>query len=383
MPGGGVGGRRQQARKIHIWTRDGGKGYIPHTFPRPIPLPEAISMADLKSSNRLSFYLARMASRGFTAEQVLAGTGLDLQRLQDESRRILPEQFRRTIQNMLDLTGDPYLGIALGAEFKISHLGILGYAALSSANLRQSSEVFNKYGALNDLIVHAVGHIQGDRWFFEVRDSFLLGDLMRFAVEEFVSRTLELSSSLTNRPFPVLELHVTYPAPADLTPYIRRFNCPLYFGQPKNIVVFDSHRLQDPISLANEEVFKLCERQCQMLVSQKEDQDLLSNRIRNYLVKHPGKFPSLEEMAERLNMGSRTLRRWLVREAVTYQQILDDTRRELAIQYLQYTSLTPKEIGFLLGYSSVSNFRRAFKGWTGKKLTDFRDNDDFDNDEDE
>ncbi|CAB1369272.1 AraC family transcriptional regulator [Denitratisoma oestradiolicum] len=337
----------------------------------------------LKSPSRLSFYLDCMRSRGFTAEQVLAGTGLDLNRLQDPSRRILPAQFRRTIQNMLDLTGDPYLGIAVGAEFKISNLGILGYAALSSATLKQSSEVFNKYGALNDMIVHAVGHIQGGRWFFEVRDSYLLGDLMRFAVEEFISRTMELSSSLTNRPFPVLELHVTYPAPADLTPYMRRFNCPLYFSQPKNIVVFDINRLQDPISLANEEVFKLCERQCQLLVSQKEDRDLLSNRIRNYLVKNPGKFPSLEDMAERLNMGSRTLRRWLVRENVTYQQILDDTRRELAIQYLQYTSLTPKEIGFILGYSSVSNFRRAFKSWTSKKLTDFRDNDNTENVEDE
>ncbi|CAB1369259.1 protein of unknown function [Denitratisoma oestradiolicum] len=68
----------------------------------------------LKSPSRLSFYLDCMRSRGFTAEQVLAGTGLDLNRLQDPSRRILPAQFRRTIQNMLDLTGDPYLGIAVG-----------------------------------------------------------------------------------------------------------------------------------------------------------------------------------------------------------------------------------------------------------------------------
>ena len=67
-----------------------------------------------------------------------------------------------------------------------------------------------------------------------------------------------------------------------------------------------------------------------------------------------------------------------MREDVTFQAILDDTRRELAIQYLKYTSLTPKQIGFMLGYSSVSNFRRAFKSWTNKKLSDYRENADLD-----
>ena len=104
------------------------------------------------------------------------------------------------------------------------------------------------------------------------------------------------------------------------------------------------------------------------------DADLLSSKIRNALVKSPGEFPTLEEMSRRLKMGSRTLRRRLVQENLTYQQILDTTRKDLAIQYLKYTSLTPKEIGFLLGYNSVSNFRRAFKGWTGNKLTDYRQN---------
>lgn len=327
----------------------------------------------LQTPNRLRFYLNRMAARGFSAEEVLAGTGLDASQLAEGNRRIFTGQFRQVIRNMLDLTGDPHLGIALGEEFKISNLGILGYAALSAANLAQSSEVFDRYASLNELIVDPVGQIHDGRWSFEMRDAYLLGDLFRFAVEEFVSRTIELSSSLTNRDFPVLELRLAYPAPADLSAYQRRFACPTHFDQPQNIVYFDAARLQDPISLANVEVFKLCERQCQLLVSQKEDADLLSRRIRDYLVKNPGCFPSLDDMAARFNLGSRTLRRRLATEGLTYQQILDDTRCELAVQYLQHTALTPKEIGYILGYGSVSNFRRAFKAWTGHKLSEFRE----------
>lgn len=328
----------------------------------------------MKSTNKLSFYLSRMAARGYTAGQVLQGTGLSAERIRSDAFRANPQQYRQVILNMIELTGDPCLGITLGAEFKISDLGVLGYAALSAATLGQAREVFTKYYSLNEQIFTSVNHISDGRWWSEIRDSYMLGgDALRFAVEEFISRTIELTGSITNKPFPILEIFLTYPAPDDLSAYRKRFNCPLHFNQQRNIVVFDINCLKDPVSLANAEVFKLCERQCQLLATKSEEDDLLANRIRNYLVKNPGKFPTLEEMAEHLNIGSRTLRRRLVKEDVTFQQILDDTRRELAIQYLKYTTLTPKQIGFMLGYSSVSNFRRAFKNWTNKKLSDFRE----------
>lgn len=333
----------------------------------------------MKSTNKLSFYLSRMVARGFTAEQVLQGTQLSAERIQSDPFRAQPQQYRQVILNMMQLSGDPCIGIALGAEFKISDLGVLGYAALSAATLEQAREVFTKYYSLSEQIFTSSNHIVEGRWYSEIRDSYLLGnEALRFAVEEFVSRTIGLAATITNKPFPILEMSLTYAPPADLSAYQQRFGCPLHFNQPRNIVVFDIQCLKYPVSLANEEVFKLCERQCQLLTTKNEEDDLLSNRIRNYLVKHPGKFPTLEEMAGHLNIGSRTLRRRLVRENVTFQVILDDTRRELAIQYLKYTSLTPKQIGFMLGYSSVSNFRRAFKSWTNKKLSDYRENADLD-----
>jgi len=335
-------------------------------------------MTDLRPTNKLKFYLSRMASRGFTPEQVLNGTGIRVDQIDDEFFVATPGQYRRIILNiMLDLTKDPFIGIALGSEYKISYLGILGYAALSAETLEKSRDLFTKYQALDERVFSSTNYISGGRWYSEIRDTFLLGDVIRFVVEEFVSQTIELATSLTNRSFPILELYVTYPPPSDLKPYMQRFNCPLHFNQPRNIVVFDINRLHDPISLANEEVFKLCERQCRLLMSGREDGELLSNRIRNYLIKNPGEFPTLEKLAKKLNLSSRTLRRRLIGEDVTYHQILDETRRELALQYLQYTSLTPKEISFHLGYSNVSNFRRAFKSWTGKKLTDIRNSGDI------
>jgi len=326
-----------------------------------------------KTNNKISFYLGRMESRGFTSAQVLDGTGLDEAQISRDNFTPSANQYRSIISNIITLTGDPHIGLALGDEFKISNLGVLGYAVLSASNLAHSRELFAKYDALVEHIMLPVTEINNDRWCTELKEMFPLGELTCFAVEEFVSRTCGLAASLTNRPFPVLEMRLKYPQPDNLEEYKKRFDCPMYFDQPRNLILWDINSQDHRISLANAEVCKLCEQQCKVLIDQMADADLLSSKIRNALVNNPGEFPTLEEMSRRLNMGSRTLRRRLVQENLTYQQILDETRKNLAIQYLEYTSLTPKEIGFLLGYNSVSNFRRAFKGWTGKKLTDYRE----------
>jgi AraC-like DNA-binding protein len=65
-------------------------------------------------------------------------------------------------------------------------------------------------------------------------------------------------------------------------------------------------------------------------------------------------------------MSTRTLQRRLQEEGSGFVEILNETRRELALQYIQDDSLPLKEVSYLLGYSDVSNFSRAFKRWTGK-----------------
>ena len=329
-------------------------------------------LGELKTSNKLLFYLARMEARGFDGEQVLAGTGLTIEDVNVDFFRPEPGQWRDIIFNIIRLTEDPHIGISLGAEFKISNFGVLGYAALSSSSMAQAREIWSKYSTLNEGIISTTNTVSGDTWVSEIEDTLILGELLPFAVEEFASQTIELATCLTNRPFPILEMQLTYDPPENMTVYDSRFNCPISFNQSRNLIFFDVDHLNDPISLANEEVFQLCERQCQLFASRMSDGNMLLRQIQATLVKNPGKFPSLEGTAKKMKMGSRTLRRRLAKENLKYQQILDDTRKALAIQYLEHTTLTPKEIGFLLGYASVSNFRRAFKSWTGKKLTDFR-----------
>ena len=82
--------------------------------------------------------------------------------------------------------------------------------------------------------------------------------------------------------------------------------------------------------------------------------------------------PDIEQASKALGMSSRTLRRRLGEQSITYSTLVNKIRYDLSRRYLEDTNLTIKEIGFLLGYSDVSAFNRAYKRWSGMPPTAYR-----------
>lgn len=76
--------------------------------------------------------------------------------------------------------------------------------------------------------------------------------------------------------------------------------------------------------------------------------------------------PTIEHVCTRLRMSRSTLMRRLGDDGTTFQELLDNTRKILAIRYLQTTELNNQQIAHLVGYSDTNAFQRAFKKWTGK-----------------
>jgi AraC-like DNA-binding protein len=71
-----------------------------------------------------------------------------------------------------------------------------------------------------------------------------------------------------------------------------------------------------------------------------------------------------EPVAHELGMSVRTLARRLGELGVTFAQILDELRQDLALRYLRDPNLSLSQIAFLLGYSELSAFSHAFRRWT-------------------
>ncbi|MFA8388208.1 MAG: helix-turn-helix domain-containing protein [Pelagibaca sp.] len=75
--------------------------------------------------------------------------------------------------------------------------------------------------------------------------------------------------------------------------------------------------------------------------------------------------PTIAHVCSRLKLGRSTLLRRLGDEGVTFQSLLDDTRKDLAIRYLLKSNLNNQQIAHLVGYRDPNAFQRAFRKWTG------------------
>lgn len=86
----------------------------------------------------------------------------------------------------------------------------------------------------------------------------------------------------------------------------------------------------------------------------------------------PSGRASARQVAEMLHLSVRSLQRKLAEKDTGFAQLLEDTRRELARQYVSNTRLSVGEITYLLGFSDPANFTRAFRRWTGQSPSAFR-----------
>jgi AraC-like DNA-binding protein len=88
----------------------------------------------------------------------------------------------------------------------------------------------------------------------------------------------------------------------------------------------------------------------------------------------PGRSPRLTDVANTLNVSSRQLQRKLAMDQTSFEQLLTDIRKNLCPSYLKRKDYNLSEVAFLLGFSSQSNFSRAFKLWFEMSPSEFRKN---------
>ena len=101
--------------------------------------------------------------------------------------------------------------------------------------------------------------------------------------------------------------------------------------------------------------------------------DDLFERVRSTIrVKLPSGYPSLEQIAAELRLPAAAIQRELAEHGLTYKHAVEAMRRNLAALYLHQRHLPLTEIAFLLGYSELSAFSRAFARWTGQSPRAYR-----------
>jgi AraC-like DNA-binding protein len=163
--------------------------------------------------------------------------------------------------------------------------------------------------------------------------------------------------------------------PLDDQDYRVRFCEKIYYGASQNRIEFSRHYLEIKIKKDKNAWYDFLKHTPQNLLVRYKNPDSLSFSIRKYLSELiPAEWPELTEIAARFNLSETTMHRRLKYEGVSYQQLKNDIRRDIAIEYLTHTDLSLQDISEQIDFHDASAFHRAFKKWTGVSPGTYRQN---------
>jgi AraC-like DNA-binding protein len=260
------------------------------------------------------------------------------------------------------LTGEPGLGFHLGLSQRPTGWGHLGFAAMCAETYGQALEAI-RYTRLISTMVSLRLEVNGDVASViaeehsdpkNVRDMLLSALLvgLRQVGEDTTGGRLRASIDFT---IPKPDYYGRFAA---IVPRVR-------FGQPASRLYFPKWSLALPLVMADPVVERLSIEQCERGMQDLGSVAMLVARVRSVLFGSEG-FRSAPQVAAKLGVTQRTLVRMLIQQGMSFSDLLDEERQKSAQRLLSTPSITMEDIAAQLGYSSVSNFVRAFHRWTGQ-----------------
>lgn len=320
------------------------------------------------------FFIRQLQQMGLKSEDILEGTGLPKDWAIQDGLFIYASQYTRIVENALKITANPALGLELGSLYYLFEFGVWGYAILSSTTLGEALRVAIKYWEMIGGLVNMSVKKRNGQVLFEVIPAFRFPtlQLMMFAVEELLSQTLGNCHLLTGQTIDVGELHLVYPEPAHAYRYNELIHAPIYFGDKKNLIIVPESILSMPTVTGHPEMRNACEQHCREMLVKLKKADTFIDDIRTLIISSMNRPPHAHEISRMLKISLRTFYRKLRHRNITYQDILDEVRAEIAKDYLSKTNLSVDQISDLVGFSETTTFRRSFKKWLGVSPSGYR-----------
>lgn len=128
-----------------------------------------------------------------------------------------------------------------------------------------------------------------------------------------------------------------------------------------------------PLVSENKALWTVYEKELRREVERLQPSQPASARVKAALLDLlPAGEPTVEAVCGKILLSRRSLQRHLAREGRSFQSLLDETREEMALRYLQDTEISVSEVSYLLAYNNPNSFHRAFRGWTGMTPTQMR-----------
>lgn len=304
---------------------------------------------------------------GIDLRPELSRVGLDEATMHSAALRVSFRQGSAVIRRALELTGDPHLGLRVGAAQHLTSWGLLGFAQMAAETLRAAIETGVRFQNLSGaMVVWSAGQEEtGYVLRAELPDPALDPAVAVFLAEEAFASVVTLTRLSSGEEFAPQSVEFAFPAARRAGPFTDLFRCPVRFGAAHNRLVFSTawagRAMPGHDRVTYTAVVELLEEQ---VASRRDQQDLLEVLEISIAQSLPD-VPSFVEQARRRASSERTLRRRLAECGTTYEAVVDGVRRERVEQLLRRPELTLRDIARQAGFSDVRALRRAVHRWHG------------------
>jgi AraC-like DNA-binding protein len=312
--------------------------------------------------------LAALRKHNIDPAPILQRAGLSEQELNDQENRIPSAAQARLLEFAAEALHDPALGFHLATELDPRELGLVFYIASAAKDLGEAIALLGRYSR----IVNEAIRVQMTR-----RDSDLVIEVYVAGVPRFLAaqnaelaiavilKSVRLITGRNVHPKTVSLIHVRS---SDFREFQRFCGCPVEFGGPTDELVFSSETLAIPLITEDQRLLDVLRPVCDEAAKQREMppgslRSLVENEVLKLL---PQGGAQRHIIARKVAMSTRTLARRLADQGTSFEEVVDELRRSLALQYMKTPGISLSQVAWLLGYEGATSFNHAFKRWTGR-----------------
>lgn len=311
---------------------------------------------------------------GYSAESLFAPFHFTSEQLAEPECRISTPIANELVKHALKLTGESTLGYHLGTQMRISIHGFIGYAIMTANDITDALVLANRFIQLRMPFLQLYFSTFGEKATLQLQCDIEIEPLRTEIVMGLTFGIMTMAKALTGIDILKGDIDFDFPKPNGFDKYVEKlspqFN--MRFEQPHLIASFDKSYLGLTMVNADPIASQIAINQCEAELSALGERRRLAMRVRDILTHSEQHYLSIENVADRLHMSDRTLKRQLAAEGTSFSTLVDEVRYRHATSLLSRTDYTLEQIADELGYSDVANFSRAFKRWSGRSPSSWR-----------
>lgn len=301
-----------------------------------------------------------------------AALGHAISDLQNPDYRLPAQDHYQLWEFALERTGDPALGLKVGEVIDPDRMGLMGHIFFNSDTIGLAIDQYLKLHRLVNEAVRISRVREGDWvrlvWEVEGPEYYCQADM-----ERTLSASVTRARHFIHPRLEIDQMTLAHARPAWSDEYQRIFQCPLVFDADQVSLRFASRYLDWKLPHRNPYVYGALLGHVNRLLAHMSPRRQVSRKVRRLIARQlPRGSVEADQIAEQLHMSRQTLYRKLKHEGHGFQELVEEVRRERALRYVAGDRYALSEIAFLLGFSELSAFSRAFKRWTGEAPARYR-----------